>query len=43
MVNLAQDFSQLAQQLTADRIRALKRIISKADVQAVLKVTGQHG
>lgn len=42
MVNLEQDFGQLAQQLTTERVRALKRIIPKADLQAVLKATGQH-
>ncbi len=42
MINLKQDIAQLAQQLTAERVRALKRIIPKADVQAVLKATGQH-
>ncbi|MBV9126019.1 MAG: transposase domain-containing protein, partial [Planctomycetes bacterium] len=33
---------QLGSQLTAERVRALKRIIPKAEVQAVLKATGQH-
>jgi hypothetical protein len=42
MLNLKQDIAQLAQQLTAERVRALKRIIPKADVQAVLQATGQH-
>jgi hypothetical protein len=41
MVNLEQDLGQLAQQLTAERVHVLERIIPKADVQAVVKATGQ--
>jgi hypothetical protein len=41
MIHLEQDLAPLAPQLTAERLRALKRIIPKADVQAVLRATRQ--
>jgi hypothetical protein len=36
------EIEQLAQQPSAERVRALKRIIPLADVQAALQATGQH-
>jgi Insertion element 4 transposase N-terminal/Transposase DDE domain len=39
---LQQEIDQLAQQPSAERLRALKRIIPLADVQAALKATAQH-
>jgi hypothetical protein len=35
------EIAELAQQPTAERVQALKRIISRRDVQAVLRMTGQ--
>ena len=42
MSPLQQEVDQLAQQPSAERVRALKRIIPLAAVQAALKATGQH-
>src|SRR5712691_3518154 len=36
------EITQLAQQPTAERVQALKRIIGRRDIQAVLRLTGQN-